>query len=221
MVEREKRKKDGDRRRKREAAMDNNAAFEELATGAGADNDDADIDMESGMAADRPKAGADEDSDHELDMHISAAGKSDSGGQKRKKRGRAEESTGAEKEEFRTGRDGRIEIAEPVMQDDYHEDPEDGDLVRATPGASRSVKRAKRTEKQVYKHTGTEFKAKRAGGDLMNNGQQPFAYLPMDHRMLNKKKKHKAARSLKQVLKGGNKGAGFGSFAKTKQGRKR
>ena len=221
MVEREKRKKDGDRRRKREATADNNAAFEELATGAAAE-DDGDIDMDSGMAA-RRTAG-DEDSDHELDMHISAA--RDGAGQKRKKRGRGEESTNIG-EEFGAGRDGRMVIAEPVIQDDYQEEVEDGALVKATPGASReqgmsrSNKRAKRTEKQVYKHTGVEFKAKKAGGDLLKGGQQPFAYLPMDHRMLNKKKKHKASRSLKSVLKGGNKGAGFGSFAKTKQGRKR
>ena len=54
------------------------------------------------------------------------------------------------------------------------------------------VPKRKKKKKRVEQAFGKEFKAKKADGDAKFKGQKsdPYAYIPLDHRMLNKRKKH-------------------------------
>ena len=72
---------------------------------------------------------------------------------------------------------------------------------------SKVPKRSKK-KKRVEQAFGKEFKAKKAEGDAKFKGQKtdPYAYIPLDHRMLNKRKKHQAVKRFQGVGKGMKKG---------------
>ena len=51
---------------------------------------------------------------------------------------------------------------------------------------------------------GSEFKAKKGtGGDVQKGKLLPYAYLPLDHRFLNRKKKRDAPRQYSNIVKAG------------------
>ena len=59
---------------------------------------------------------------------------------------------------------------------------------------------------------GSEYKAKRAGGDVKISGKSaPHAYMALDKALLNKRKQKKAATNLKGLISGAQKGARTGS----------
>jgi ribosomal RNA-processing protein 12 len=66
-------------------------------------------------------------------------------------------------------------------------------------------------------HSGDRFKAK-TGGDMKGKSKvEPYAYWPLDRRMLNKKRKGKqaqASKGLANIVKGAKAGAAKGRKAK-------
>ena len=65
-------------------------------------------------------------------------------------------------------------------------------------------RRKKAGDKNVKGKNGTEFKAKKGtGGDVQKGSLQPYAYLPLDHRFLNRKKKREAPRQYSNLIQSG------------------
>ncbi|XP_049862058.1 RRP12-like protein [Schistocerca gregaria] len=64
---------------------------------------------------------------------------------------------------------------------------------------------------------GSEYRAKKAQGDMKRKGRpDPYAYLPLSRKFLNKRKKAKQSGHFSSVIKGAKKGAMKGSKAKSK-----
>ena len=65
--------------------------------------------------------------------------------------------------------------------------------------------------------SGVRFKAKKAGGDVKQKGtHEPYAYLPFDSSVLNKRKKKKLSGQYKGLIKAAKKGAATGQKKKVK-----
>lgn len=91
-----------------------------------------------------------------------------------------------------------------VEQDMAGEEEEDDNDVQSRPSMQTKRKLPKRKEQSF----GKEFKARKAGGDAKYKGAKtdPYAYIPLDHRMLNKRKKFQAVKQFNGVGKGSKKG---------------
>lgn len=64
---------------------------------------------------------------------------------------------------------------------------------------------------------GASFKAKRAGGDSKRRGQHdPYAYVPMDPQMLNKRNRHKTNKTFENVVRAAQRGSAAGIKIHTK-----
>jgi ribosomal RNA-processing protein 12 len=62
---------------------------------------------------------------------------------------------------------------------------------------------------------GTEYKSKKAKGDVKKKGKpDPYAYLPLQRSAINKRKRSKAAGQFKNIIKGAKSGALKGAKAK-------
>ncbi|XP_052868998.1 RRP12-like protein [Anopheles cruzii] len=60
--------------------------------------------------------------------------------------------------------------------------------------------------------TGTEYRAKKASGDVLKKGQhEPYAYVPLSRNSLNRRKRAKNAGQFKSIARGARKGAAAGS----------
>ena len=83
-----------------------------------------------------------------------------------------------------------------------------GDRYTKEAGDGNPNKRRKKAgDKNVKGKNGTEFKAKRGtGGDVQKGNLQPYAYLPLDHRFLNRKKKREAPRQYSNLVQSGRDG---------------
>lgn len=83
-------------------------------------------------------------------------------------------------------------------------------------GIHRPVgKVAKTDRKQEY---GAEYKAKKAAGDVKKKGKlDPYAYVPLDYKAMNKRKKAKFQGQFQNLVKGAKKGAMKGSKGKKKK----
>ncbi|GAA93902.1 uncharacterized protein L969DRAFT_57619 [Mixia osmundae IAM 14324] len=86
---------------------------------------------------------------------------------------------------------GRVKFNKKRHIDDV-EDPGEGgvELVKQQLRDLGMDAKQKKARKIVPTKLGSEFKAKRAGGDVTKNGQQPFAYLPMAAAVTGKRAKH-------------------------------
>uniref|UniRef100_A0A182NDX0 Uncharacterized protein n=1 Tax=Anopheles dirus TaxID=7168 RepID=A0A182NDX0_9DIPT len=71
--------------------------------------------------------------------------------------------------------------------------------------------------------TGTEYRAKKASGDMLKKGKhEPYAYVPLSRNSLNRRRRAKNAGQFKSIVKGARKGAAAGSKNKLlKAGSKR
>ncbi|KAJ0983774.1 hypothetical protein J5N97_002130 [Dioscorea zingiberensis] len=59
---------------------------------------------------------------------------------------------------------------------------------------ARSNKKRQKTTDSGWAYTGGEYKSKKAGGDLKKNDKmEPYAYWPLDRKLLNRRAEHKAA----------------------------
>ncbi|XP_055612832.1 RRP12-like protein [Uranotaenia lowii] len=79
--------------------------------------------------------------------------------------------------------------------------------------SSKSVKSNKsaRTAKS-YASTGTEYKSKKAQGDMLKKGKhEPYAYVPLSRNSLNRRKRAKNSGQFKSIVKGARKGAAAGA----------
>lgn len=67
-------------------------------------------------------------------------------------------------------------------------------------------------------HSGERFRSKKSGGDVKGASKmEPYAYWPLDRKMLNKKRRGKqaaASKGLEKIVKGAKQGAAKGRKAK-------
>lgn len=133
-------------------------------------------------------------------------------------------------------------LSENDSDDDYEDDEEDAKSVASANPANRKRKhsassdttslRSYATSKyraggsgihrplkaQKVEHTpGSEYRARKAGGDIKKKGKpDPYAYLPLTRAVLNRRKKKKMATKLKGIIAGSKKGAKVGMKSKRK-----
>lgn len=59
---------------------------------------------------------------------------------------------------------------------------------------SRNTQKRKKTSESGWAYTGNEYASKKAGGDLKRKDKlEPYAYWPLDRKMLSRRPEHKAA----------------------------
>lgn len=77
-------------------------------------------------------------------------------------------------------------------------------------GYSKSSKVSTNTNQTKY---GSEYKAKKAGGDLKKKGStmEPYAYVQLSRNSLNRRRKAKQSGQFNSIMKGARKGAAAGS----------
>jgi ribosomal RNA-processing protein 12 len=67
-------------------------------------------------------------------------------------------------------------------------------------------------------HSGDRFRSKKSGGDVKGSSRiEPYAYWPLDRKMLNKKRRGKqaaASKGLEKIVTGAKQGAAKGRKAK-------
>jgi ribosomal RNA-processing protein 12 len=169
----------------------------------------------------RARKGVDDADDEDIVMDEGDGNVMDLGGASalgRVKKGNTEQK---DKEFFKIAEDGRIVIPFDDEKEDDNEndsvaDSDDGMLGRNDKRSCRKRKnndedleeqivqsstRALNSKTKVIKSDGTEFKAKKSSGDIKKNGAkfEPYAYIPLDHKLLNKRRKHESARAWKGV----------------------
>ncbi len=73
-------------------------------------------------------------------------------------------------------------------------------------------------KKQEVKDPGAEYRSKKAKGDMKKPGKaDPYAYVPLDMKNLNRRKRAKAAGQFKNLVRGAKKGASKGQKMKAKK----
>ena len=121
--------------------------------------------------------------------------------------------------------EGRLVIKEEEEKKDAEEDEAAEDIFAdkkrkrggfhnegSTEGKGPGGKRRRRNDdkdvsKKGKRMSGQEYKAKKGtGGDVQKGALQPFAYLPLDHRFLNRKKKREAPRQYANLVNAGRSG---------------
>ncbi|XP_009860563.2 RRP12-like protein [Ciona intestinalis] len=143
------------------------------------------------------------------------------------------------KAEFKSAPDGRLLIGGEESGSDDDEDDAETDKLLLGIGVGKQRKSQKKMEEEddddeppekrgSYKPggrgihrdveaTGEKFKSKKSGGDMKKKGGvQPYAYLPLDSSVLNKRKRKKAAGQYKGIVRAAKKGAESGAKLKSK-----
>ncbi|KAK2577073.1 hypothetical protein KPH14_005885 [Odynerus spinipes] len=136
----------------------------------------------------------------------------------------------------------RILLENDSEDDDYEEDEEDKKSIVSANPANKKRKHSAASDTTSIKsfatskyqaggsgihrplkaqkvdHTpGSEYRARKAGGDLKKKGKpDPYAYLPLTRAALNKRKKKKMATKLRGIVAGAKKGAQIGMKSKRK-----
>lgn len=68
---------------------------------------------------------------------------------------------------------------------------------------------------------GSVYKSKKSQGDMKRKGlPDPYAYVPLTRKLLNKRKKNKATGQFKNIIKGAKKGAKVGTSMKSKNSKR-
>ncbi|BFY98332.1 hypothetical protein BsWGS_01372 [Bradybaena similaris] len=89
-------------------------------------------------------------------------------------------------------------------------------------GIHRPVAKDSRSLKEKSVAFGQDYKAKKALGDMKKKGKpDPFAYVPLDFKNLNKRKQMKVKGSFKNLVRGAKKGAASGMKFKARRGKKK
>jgi len=74
------------------------------------------------------------------------------------------------------------------------------------------------TTREKQEDLGSEYKSKKAGGDMKRRGKpDPYAYIPLDRRALNKRKAKKMAGQFNAVVRSAKRGASRGSKQRSKK----
>lgn len=82
-------------------------------------------------------------------------------------------------------------------------------------GKSKKTKKGKKNSEISNLKTGSEYRAKKARGDIKLKGKpDPFAYIPLSRKLLNRRKK------MKNIVQSAIKGAKIGAKLKMKKKRK-
>jgi len=141
----------------------------------------------------------------------------------------------SKKELFKTNDEGKLMIAD--SDDDLPDDEDDGMIVDEEEIDPKEAKISKKKRKLVEfsdddddklekaidkekqqrkvvsgkrskdKHSGEEFKAKKAGGDIKKGKLDPYAYIKLDPKFLNKRNKNKGTKQFENIVKGAKKGS--------------
>ena len=107
--------------------------------------------------------------------------------------------TGASSKSKRKGRDRERE------RDDFEDsdDEKNNKVQKRNQNSSQ-----KQRQQQKEKHTGKEFQSKKAKGDMLKPGQhEPYAYIPLNPKMANKRRQQKAVGQFKNIVSAAKKGA--------------
>jgi len=183
------------------------------------EEEDEDVGMEDADGA----AAADADADEQLDMldggRLQAAMAQEALRSRKGKRSRDDDDDGDGdgNAEFAVNDDGRLIIEEESQKngtDATFEEKEELEI----PQAAKRVKKAMHPAAEKYKQTGSMFKSKKAGGDVKKGGMDPYAYLPLDSRFMNKKKARQASKGLQAVISGTKAGAAHAKSKAKRQG---
>lgn len=112
------------------------------------------------------------------------------------KRSREEE----DEVEFKTDSAGRLVVPDlendsksgrkRARVDDVSEDDEAAETDKAS--FAKLPPQRKKQKKKREQQFGKEFKSAKSGGDVKRKGVDPYSYIPLDHRLLSKKKKRAA-----------------------------
>ncbi|GAU93128.1 hypothetical protein RvY_05114 [Ramazzottius varieornatus] len=135
----------------------------------------------------------------------------------------------SKKSDVKMAPDGRIIIANDDDEDAASElsdkmdqislsmgktDNEDGQFSYKAGGSGihRSLKASTKDKAKKKLITGVEYRAKKAGGDVKLKGRpDPYAYIPLDPKYTNKRKRAKLTGQFKGIVKGARKGSSKGS----------
>lgn len=92
--------------------------------------------------------------------------------------------------------DGRLIIREEddrSLKRDINASDSDARSVHSVVNSRKAEKR-RRTSESGWAYTGSEYKSKKAGGDLKRKGKlEPYAYWPLDRKMVSRRPEHRAA----------------------------
>ncbi|XP_033098395.1 RRP12-like protein isoform X2 [Anneissia japonica] len=89
-------------------------------------------------------------------------------------------------------------------------------------GIHRPIAVAKRSVKSVNSQPGVEYKAKKAAGDVKRKGKaDPYAYVPLNKHLINKRKKASSSGVWKNLTKAAKKGALTGKKGRVQKARKK
>ncbi|KAJ0953495.1 putative armadillo-like helical protein [Helianthus annuus] len=89
--------------------------------------------------------------------------------------------------------DGRLIISEEDKREVRTENGSDTD-VRSVAASRKTEKRRKTMGQSGWAYTGSEYSSKKAGGDLKRKGKfEPYAYWPLDRKMVSRRPEHRAA----------------------------
>ncbi|CAG5119515.1 unnamed protein product [Candidula unifasciata] len=114
----------------------------------------------------------------------------------------------------------KMDAAAPGDSDDGNE-PSTSKYKAGGSGIHRPTAQESRQPKEKSAAFGQDYRAKRASGDMKKKGQpDPFAYVPLDFKSLNKRKQMKVKGSFKNLVKGAKKGAASGMKFKARRGKK-
>ncbi|XP_052773393.1 RRP12-like protein [Mya arenaria] len=122
-------------------------------------------------------------------------------------------------EALEKGRDtGKIKQTRKRKLDDLGDSDDEGKAKPKYKAGGGGIHRPLDGQKQVKKPApGAEYKAKKADGDVKKKGKvDPYAYVPLDFRSLNKRKQAKVKGQFTNFVKGAKKGALKGKKAKKK-----
>lgn len=142
-----------------------------------------------------------------------------------RKRRREDDEEDEDDEKFPEDKDGRIIIPKEDRFESKkkrrairNDDDDDGDATMSEDDGDMQDTKSKATfksqksnkssqKKRPEQSFGQEFKAKKAGGDAKYKGSKtdPYAYIPLNHTLLNRRKKHQAVKQFVGVGKGATK----------------
>ncbi|GFW67201.1 RRP12-like protein [Trichonephila clavipes] len=98
-------------------------------------------------------------------------------------------------------------------EDDHEVEP--GSISHVSKGIHRTLEpKAKR------RRPGEEFKAKKAGGDIKKGKYDPYAYIPFNKELLNRRKQIKVKGQFKSIVRGAKKGAAAGMKRKSREAKR-
>jgi len=106
-------------------------------------------------------------------------------------------------ESFEVDEEGRMIIEEEEEKDDNEGlDSEDSNEQIENPKKKMRIDKSKVKKKEVEgKHSGVRYKSSKTGGDVKSGKFEPYAYIPLDPKQLNKRRRNTAYKKYTPYVK--------------------